>query len=1064
MLNSHPQASLGSPSPTTTATVDALPCFKDLFAVLFECFSIISIGYLSARFKLISPEAKDLGSYLTTFALPMIIFLNIAQMEFQTINLSFLLCMLIAKMFLFSIVTLLTLATSYPTNSGYAGALSILATQSNDFALGYPLIKSLYGDTRPAMLNYLSLMAPIQLLILNPLGIVMLEYEKLRKRRSKQRIIPCRLCSNSTNNNDSTPSTKHNNNSSRSISDTRRSLSNVLIQSTIANSTNNCNRVRPNQHQSPTGLVQHQPVSEMRRKNFKSLALIIPATVVNSRCGSETSIDTLDGADLESEANLEQFTTISHQDIQARYSLAAFRSGCSPISEPVFGPSTTTKPKMLDISCAIDDKPQIRQRSSSSSCTCKHKKNEEPFVNLSFLKALATNPLIIASVIAVVVNLTYGSELPKLVSKVSNTIAASFAAPALFVVGLSMYGKFELILRNPHDLLLSSIFAVTKVILLPSIMRTVALIILPSYVSTEEVPYLTDFSYLYGLLPTAPSACIIAKQYGVLTNVVSISMLLTTIISAPLMLGTSVIINQAPTIKTNTILNVISQTLKFSSIITLVLSLVTLHLVWKADKRIRYRNFINTSDIVCRTINRVKTKSTHVFTFLLVLTQLVVGIGGCMWMFVDNGQSDAQKSSTADTLSAYYRKINNWPDDSNDSNSIDETVTRMISSPGTVAPSPLPHSMPIAYNSNGYGFRALCTMHYILSSGGLIMTKFIILSVLITKVAQILKGHEEAARLSSFIMKIYALFGVGTIIWLVFESRHLKCLPTESSLPTWTVSLYLRLVYNLVLLFIAVPLLSIMFRSENKVNWLRLQASRDHYNGEIGFATTLAKRRFPTSTASLSSDTSSAMTTNTNLDSSPIIVSQASVQEYGVGVNQSNQSQPMTESNLEAQLEFDCKNREAIKKQPQISEVPNTCSIAKDNQRVLSISDNGNHQHDHQHSLKRSHSDGADNMELNQTSESIIPPQYANHHHHNYYQSPFEFNKYSILIVFMIIQLVLNLTSVVQILNQEKPSGTFRQIELANVALDFGQGLLTFLVLGVSPFPSGLISLNTICR
>lgn len=160
--------------------VQHLPCFKDLIAVLFECFLIITLGYLSCRFKLISTHAKDLNSYLTTFALPMIIFLNIAQMNFQTINLSFLLCMLTSKLLVFILVTLLTLAISYPTNFGYAGALSILATQSNDFALGYPLIKSLYGDTRSEMLDYLNLMAPIQLLILNPLGIVMLEYQKSR--------------------------------------------------------------------------------------------------------------------------------------------------------------------------------------------------------------------------------------------------------------------------------------------------------------------------------------------------------------------------------------------------------------------------------------------------------------------------------------------------------------------------------------------------------------------------------------------------------------------------------------------------------------------------------------------------------------------------------------------------------------------------------------------------------------------------------------------------------------------------------------------------------------------
>lgn len=54
----------------------------------------------------------------------------------------FLAGVLIAKVSIFVVVGLVTLLVKRPLNLGYAAIFGIFATQSNDFALGYPIGKS----------------------------------------------------------------------------------------------------------------------------------------------------------------------------------------------------------------------------------------------------------------------------------------------------------------------------------------------------------------------------------------------------------------------------------------------------------------------------------------------------------------------------------------------------------------------------------------------------------------------------------------------------------------------------------------------------------------------------------------------------------------------------------------------------------------------------------------------------------------------------------------------------------------------------------------------------------
>lgn len=99
-------------------------------------------------------------------------------------NWNFLAAILIAKAVVFFAVIAIALLVIRPKNYGKAGILAIFCTQSNDFAIGYPLVSALYGKTHPEYAACLYLMAPISLAILNPIGIILMEVSKMKNRNN----------------------------------------------------------------------------------------------------------------------------------------------------------------------------------------------------------------------------------------------------------------------------------------------------------------------------------------------------------------------------------------------------------------------------------------------------------------------------------------------------------------------------------------------------------------------------------------------------------------------------------------------------------------------------------------------------------------------------------------------------------------------------------------------------------------------------------------------------------------------------------------------------------------
>nr|XP_046257695.1 integral membrane protein GPR155 isoform X2 [Scatophagus argus] len=160
-----------------------------LFPALLECFGIILCGYIAGRADIITEsQAKGLGNFVSKFALPALLFKNMVLLDFGDVIWVFLWSVLVAKVTVFVLVCVLTLMVASP-DSRYskAGLYAIFATQSNDFALGYPIVDALYRSTYPEYLQYIYLVAPVSLMLLNPIGFALCEVQKWRQASHSQR-------------------------------------------------------------------------------------------------------------------------------------------------------------------------------------------------------------------------------------------------------------------------------------------------------------------------------------------------------------------------------------------------------------------------------------------------------------------------------------------------------------------------------------------------------------------------------------------------------------------------------------------------------------------------------------------------------------------------------------------------------------------------------------------------------------------------------------------------------------------------------------------------------------
>ncbi|XP_015781840.1 integral membrane protein GPR155 [Tetranychus urticae] len=163
---------------SSTGSDDAL----QMVSILFQCFAAIILGYVSGRLSIISEDqSKGITNFVSYFSLPALIFISLAKCDLSQIDWYFVASVFIAKVVIFVLVVVITLLTTRPCHLGKAGLYGMLVTQSNDFAIGYPILSSLYANSQPHFADYLYVIAPLQLLFINPCGLFLLELYKYRQ-------------------------------------------------------------------------------------------------------------------------------------------------------------------------------------------------------------------------------------------------------------------------------------------------------------------------------------------------------------------------------------------------------------------------------------------------------------------------------------------------------------------------------------------------------------------------------------------------------------------------------------------------------------------------------------------------------------------------------------------------------------------------------------------------------------------------------------------------------------------------------------------------------------------
>ena len=164
-----------SPEPFMMSDIESVS-FKQILPTLVQIFVTMLLGWLTGYYKVIGPsEAKGLNIYVSKFALPSLIFVSMATVDFSQINLAFLLGIFVSKVAVFIFIVLVQVIIKKDASA--AAVYAMFCTQTNDLGMGVPLLDAVFGKNH-IFVSYLYLTGAISLLILNPIGFIMLEANK----------------------------------------------------------------------------------------------------------------------------------------------------------------------------------------------------------------------------------------------------------------------------------------------------------------------------------------------------------------------------------------------------------------------------------------------------------------------------------------------------------------------------------------------------------------------------------------------------------------------------------------------------------------------------------------------------------------------------------------------------------------------------------------------------------------------------------------------------------------------------------------------------------------------
>lgn len=159
------------------------------------------------------------------------------------------------------------------------------------------------------------------------------------------------------------------------------------------------------------------------------------------------------------------------------------------------------------------------------------------------LRNVLLNPIVICTILGVVFNRIFDEHLPIILDSILTPVAQSFSATALFYLGLTMVGKLKHF--HTHLVITVLILSFIKLIINPLLLRqAVYLLVKPTNGSLNNTIDYSNFGFLFGTAPTAPSIIFYVPDYDVgLQAIASTGLVLSTILAGPIMLISAKMIN-----------------------------------------------------------------------------------------------------------------------------------------------------------------------------------------------------------------------------------------------------------------------------------------------------------------------------------------------------------------------------------------------------------------------------------------------------------------------------------------------------------------------------------------
>ncbi|XP_006784026.1 integral membrane protein GPR155-like [Neolamprologus brichardi] len=221
------------------------------------------------------------------------------------------------------------------------------------------------------------------------------------------------------------------------------------------------------------------------------------------------------------------------------------------------------------------------------------------------------NPIVFMVIVGIISHFALGQQIPAVLSEFIDGLANSFGGAALFYLGLTMVGQLRKLTRDTGVALILLITA--KLLIMPLVCKDMVDILDTGVNSTSaNHTSLSNFAFLYGVFPTAPSVAIYAGHYNMELEVVTSGMVISTFLSAPIMYVSAWLLT-IPLMDPTPLVTELENVSFNISIVSLIA------LVWTIAVMLLSRKF---------------NKLPHLFALNLFLAQFLVCVSMILWNFL----------------------------------------------------------------------------------------------------------------------------------------------------------------------------------------------------------------------------------------------------------------------------------------------------------------------------------------------------------------------------------------------------------------------------------------------